>query len=465
MSLFLPRKPVGLDPLAGLPLPRLCGVGVLSGAVGALAAIGLRESFAALNRLFYGINLEAHASDAQALDWWWPVLVLGVGGLVIGLFVRFVISGGRVHGVPDVIEAASSREARLPLRDTLLVGIGSIATLGIGASVGREGPVVHLAAGLSGPLSSWLKVNAAARRLIMGGAVAAAVAVSFNATLAGTLFALELVVRRYAFSAFAPVAIAASVGTLLGHIVYGDDPAFVIPSDWHIVNYYELPAFFVLGLLAALLAAAFMWTIFRLNRVFQWTRLPRWCWPGLAGTILGLVVVWRPEVLGVGYEATSHVLAGDYPLELVAQILVLKLLVTALCLASGFVGGVFSPSVVLGAMLGASFGMASALVFPFALTDDGAYALVGMAAVAGVVLGAPVSTIVMVVELTGGFSITLAVAIAAVVASVASHQMGVMSFFQSVVEARRRNLLHRPEDAARKDPPAESAAAEESPKA
>lgn len=462
MSLFLPRKPVGLDPLAGLPLPQLCGIGVLSGAVGALAAIGLRESFAALNRLFYGIDLEAHASSAQELDWWWPVLVLGVGGLVIGFFVHFVLPGGRVHGVPEVIEAARSHEARLPLRDTLLVGIGSIATLGIGASVGREGPVVHLAAGLSGPLSSWLKVNAAARRLIMGGAVAAAVAVSFNATLAGTLFALELVVRRYAFSAFAPVAIAASVGTLVGHMVYGDDPAFIIPADWHIVNYYELPAFFVLGLLAAFLASAFMWTIFRLRRGFQWTGLPRWCWPSLAGVALGLVVIWRPEVLGVGYEATSQVLAGAYPLELVIQILVLKLLMTALCIASGFVGGVFSPSVVLGAMLGSCFGLASALVFPFGLTDDGAYALVGMAAVAGVVLGAPVSTIVMVVELTGGFSITLAVAIAAVVASVASHQLGVMSFFQAVLEAKRQRLLDPPQEEARQEP---AKTTEEPPKA
>ncbi len=446
MSLLLPRKPVGLDPLAGLPLPQLCGIGILAGAIGAGGAIGFREAFSALNYLFYGINLELRATAARDLDWWWPPMVLGLGGIGVGLFVRFALPGSRPQGVAEVIEAASSRQARLPLRDTLLVAVGSVSSLGVGASVGREGPVVHLAAGLSGLLSSRLKVNAAAGRLIMGGAVAAAVAVSFNATLAGTLFALELVVRRYAFSAFAPVAIAASVGTLLGHLVYGADPAFTIPANWHIVSYTELPAFFVLGLLAALVATAFMWSIFRLRRVFLWTRLPRWCWPGLAGVILGVIADWRPEVLGVGYEATSHVLAGDFPLFVVVQILLLKLAVTALCIAAGFVGGVFSPSIVLGAMLGAAFGMASALVFPYTLTDDGAYAMVGMGAVAGVVLGAPVSTIVMVVELTGGFSITLAVAIAAVVASVATHQMGVMSFFQSLNEAKRQlGISSRPQ--------------------
>lgn len=451
MSLLLPRKPAGLDPLAGLPLPQLCGIGILAGALGAGGAIAFREAFTALNHLFYGVNLEIRASETTLLDWWWPPLVLGVGGIVIGLFVRYALPGGRPQGVAEVIEAASSRQARLPLRQALLVAIGSIGSLGVGASVGREGPVVHLAAGLSGQLSAWLRVNAAASRLIMGGAVAAAVAVSFNATLAGTFFALELVVRRYAFSAFAPVALSASIGTLVGHFVYGDDPAFIIPTNWHIVSYAELPAFFVLGLISALVAAAFMWSIFRLRRVFLWTQLPRWSWPGLAGVILGLIAIWRPEVLGVGYEATSHVLAGDYSLFLVVQIMLLKLAATALCIAAGFVGGVFSPSIVLGAMLGAAFGMASAYVFPFNLTDDGAYALVAMGAVAGVVLGAPVSTIVMVVELTGGFSITLAVAIAVVVASVATHQMGVMSFFQSLSEARRQQGLSSPgKEAAKK---------------
>ncbi len=444
MSLLLPRKPVGLDPLAGLPLPQLCGIGILAGGLGAGGAIAFREAFTALNHLFYGVSLELRASATTLLDWWWPPLVLGIGGLLVGLFVRYVLPDGRPQGVAEVIEAASSRQARLPLRHALLVAVGSIGSLGVGASVGREGPVVHLAAGLSGKLSAWLRVNAAASRLIMGGAVAAAVAVSFNATLAGTLFALELVVRRYAFSAFAPVAISASIGTLVGHFVYGDDPAFEIPTNWHIVSYTELPAFFVLGLISALAAAAFLWSIFRFRRIFLWTGLPRWSWPGLAGVTLGLVAIWRPEVLGVGYEATSHVLAGEYPLFVVVQILVLKLAMTALCIAAGFVGGVFSPSIVLGAMLGAAFGMASAYVFPFELTDDGAYALVGMGAVAGVVLGAPVSTIVMVVELTGGFSITLAVAIAAVVASVATHQMGVMSFFQSLSEARRQQGISSP---------------------
>lgn len=438
MNPLLPRKAAGLDPLAGLPLPQLCGIGILAGALGAAGAICFREGFTLLNRLFYGFNMELEASAAAGLEWWWwPALVLGLGGLAVGLFVHHCLPEGRPQGVAEVIAAAASREGRLPPRDSLLTGIASIATLGVGASVGREGPVVHLAAGLASALTRPLKLNVAAGRLFLGGAVAAAVAVSFNATLAGTFFALELVVRRYAFSAFAPVAISASVGTLLGHVVYGDDPAFIIPPNWHIVSYTELPAFFVLGLLAAAVAIVFMWSIFRVRAFFVWTRLPRWSWPALAGVLLGLIGAWRPEVLGVGYEATSKVLAHGFALEMLLQILVLKLLATALCLGAGFVGGVFSPSLVLGAMLGAAFGLASAQVVPFGLSDEGAYALSGMGAVAGVVLGAPVSTIVMVVELTGGFAITLAVAIAAVVASVASHELGIMSFFQSLAERKR----------------------------
>lgn len=406
-------------------------MGILAGSLGAAGAIGLREAFTALNHLFYGFELEVMASAAAELTWWYPPLVLGIGGLLVGIFVRLYLPAQRPQGVADVIAAAASKDGRMPLRESLLTAVGSTASLGLGASVGREGPVVHLAAGLVGWLPRRLGLNVAAGRLLLGGAVAAAVAVSFNATLAGTLFALELVVRRYAFSAFAPVALAASIGTLMGHAVYGDEPAFAIPDNWHITSYAELPAFFVLGLLSALLAALFMWSIFRVQAVFAWSRLPRWTWPGVAGVILGLVANWYPQVLGVGYEATSDTLAGVYPLEMIVQILLVKLAMTALCIGAGFVGGVFSPAVVLGAMLGAAFGLASSEIMPFGLTDDGAYALVGMGAVAGVVLGAPVSTIVMVVELTGGFAITLAVAIAAVVASVVAHQFGVYSFFQA----------------------------------
>jgi len=440
----------GPDPLAGRSLPFLAGLGLIAGLLGGGGAVLFRDAFTLLNHLLYGIELELNASLTARLPWWQVPLTLTIGGLIVGLFVRYFLPGQRPHGVVDVIEAATRGQSRLPLWLGLKTAAASVLTLGFGASVGREAPVVHLGASLGSSLADRFDLNWAARRLILGGAVAAAVAASFNATLAGTLFALELVVRRYAFTAFGPVALAAAMGTLIAFLRYGADPAFVIPEDWRIVSLAEIPAFFVLGLLAAGLAILFMRGIFWVDAGFRFCRVPRWLRPAIAGLIVGLLALISPEIIGVGYEATSKALRGEFGLLLLTQILVLKLIATCLSVGSGFVGGVFSPALVLGALMGSIFALLSALVFPFGITDEGAYALVGMGAVAGVVLGAPVSTLVMVVELTGGFAITFAVSVATVTAAIVANQLGVRSFFQqqlTIVQSTRKQAEQPPHSA------------------
>ncbi len=435
-----PRRRGGLDPLAGTAPLTLLGLAVLAGLCGGAAAIALRESFGAISRLLYGFEVESMASEAGALEWWRPCLILGLGGLGIGLFVRWCLPERRAYGVADVIESAVFRGATMSLSTGLKTALGAIATLGFGASVGREGPVVHLGATLGGWFAARAGLTVAGRRLLLGAGVAAAVAASFNAPLAGTFFALEVVVARYAFSAFAPVALAAVAGNLLSHVVYGADPAFVVPNDWAIASLWELPAFMLLGLVAAALALALVQAIYLVEGGMRRARLPLWLRPALAGLCVAGLALLDSRILGVGYEATSAALAGDYSLHLLLVLMVLKLVATALCLGSGFIGGIFSPSLVLGALGGGAFGLALSVLAPDYVSASGAYSLAGMGAVAGAVLGAPVSTAVMIVELTGDFAFTLAVLAAVVVASLVTRRLGLRSAFHSMIDWRRRQV-------------------------
>jgi CIC family chloride channel protein len=421
------------------PSARILLAAVLAGVLGGGAAIAFREAVRLINALVYGFDVEQMASAAQGLAWWWPPLVLGLGGLAVGLYVHYVLPERRPQGVADVIEATALHGAGLNLRHGLTTGLGAALGLGFGASVGREGPVVHLGASLAAWLGRVLAAPTSARRVLLGSGVAAAVAASFNAPLAGVFFALEVVVGRFAFAAFAPVALGATAGTLLSHLRYGADPAFVVPQNWGLVSLSELPAFLILGLLAALAAWLFVFSTFLVDGAFRRLACPRVLRPAVAGLAVGGLAILDPRILGVGYEATSTVLAGGLGLWDLVLLGALKVAATALCLGSGFVGGVFSPSLFLGCMLGGAFGLVAAAIQPELASAHGAYALVGMGAVAGAVLGAPISTAVMMVELTGDFAFTVMVLSATVLASLGARGLGLRSFFHAQLERRAQS--------------------------
>ncbi len=227
--------------------------------------------------------------------------------------------------------------------------------------------------------------------------------------------------------------IASVTGTIISRIHFGDFPAFVVP-DYMIVSFLEFPAFAILGVLSALVALLFIHGIFLVDGTWKRTPLPAWARPALAGLALGAIALLFPQVLGVGYGATNAALNESLGLTLLIALLLAKMAATVLCLGSGFGGGVFSPSLFLGAMLGGAFGIIAASVFPEYGSTHGAYTIVGMSAVAAAVLGAPISTILIVFELTGSYEITIAVMVATVIASVTTREAGVKSFFLGQLE-------------------------------
>lgn len=414
-------------------------LGVLALVVGLAVGYGVvafREAIDFVQLLYYGSSDSHLATVARGLPWWHVVLAPVIGGLVVGLFYKLLMPGRRPLGIPEVIEAAAFKGGRMPVVPGLMAVAGAALSLGAGASVGREGPAVTLGAVVSAWLAERLHFGRSLSRVLLGCGAAAAVAASFNAPIAGVLFAHEVVVGHYALRAFAPVVIASVTGTLISRGWYGDFPAFMIPLI-HNVNVLEFPAFAGLGVLSGLAALVFMHGILWGEKAAEATRLPRWARPTLGGLILGLMALVYPEVLGVGYEVTENALTGSLPFLLLAALAAAKLVATAVSLGFGFGGGVFSPTLTVGALVGGAFGVVATGAFPELSSGPGAYALVGMGAVSAAVLGAPISTVLIIFELTGDYGLTVAVMVAVVISNTVAVQIGGRtSWFHWALERR-----------------------------
>ncbi len=400
----------------------------LVGLLGGGAAIVFREGIALVQSLAFGFDSEYVFSLASKLPWWHILLATTGGGLIVGLLIRFAMPGQRVHAVADVIEASTLRDGEMSLRNGLVSALISAISLGAGASTGREGPVVHLGATLSVFVADKLRLGRPLARTLLGCGVAAAVAASFNAPIAGVFFALEVVIGHYALKAFAPIVIASVTGTIVSRIYFGDFPAFLI-REYEVVSFLEFPAFAMLGLISAMMAIIFMQSVAFTQNTIKKTNIPVWLRPACGGFLVGVLALAFPHVLGVGYEATNAAMQERMELWLLVSLLVAKTAATAVSLAFGFGGGVFSPSLYLGAMLGGAFGLIATQLFPELSSGNGAYTIVGMGAVAGAVLGAPISTILMIFELTNNYAITIAVMIATVIASVVTRHVFKHSYF------------------------------------
>jgi CIC family chloride channel protein len=412
---------------------------VAAGVVVAYAAIAFRLGIGAVQWVGYGFADELVVTKVATLAWWHIVLVPTIGGLVVGFLLHRYTSTERSGGVPQVIEAMAVRNGRMSLRDGIVAAIINFTSLGAGASAGREGPMVHLGASIAGQFARWLRLSPQMGRTLLGCGVAAAVAASFNAPIAGVFFALEVIVGHYALSAFAPVVVASVAGTVVSRIHLGAAPAFILPQ-LTIASPFEFGAFFLLGIVSAVVAGLFMWSIFFTERVIDGTVLPNWLKPAVGGCLVGVMAIYFPQILGVGYEATDAALQEKLPLLLLLFLIPLKTTATAISLGCRFGGGVFSPSLYLGAMTGVAFGIIAGLVFPELSTSSSAYGVVGMSAVAAAVLGAPISTILIVFELTADYKITIAVMIATIVATMLVQQTIGRSFFHWQLHNRGLNL-------------------------
>lgn len=425
-------------------------IALIIGVAAGFAALGFRLGIERLQAAVYGTDDIAHLhSFAETLPWYWVLVIPVLGGLVVGLILNWFTPDGRVRSVADVIEGAALREGRVEKRAGLGSALASFITLSTGGSTGREGPVVHLAAVMSAWVSDRINASGITGRDVMGCAVAGAVSASFNAPIAGAIFALEVVLRHFAVHAFAPIAIAAVSGTVINRLQFGGVTEFSLPTAGDLRFYVEIPAFLILGLVAGLVSVALMRAIFTAedfgNRVQSALHLPRVLRPAAAGLLLGALAIAFPHIIGVGYETTSMALTGALLWHQAVIFAAIKIFAVAITMAGRMGGGVFSPALMVGALTGLAFGITATAIFPSVSGAATLYALAGMGAVAAAVLGAPISTILIVFELTGDWQTGLAVMAAVSISSALASRLVDRSFFLTQLERRGIHLAAGPQ--------------------
>lgn len=409
--------------------------GTLLGVLAAAAASGFVAAYHWLNDVLLIAPESRAAADGTLLLITATLAVPTLGGLLVGLCNRYLISGERAHGPPHVIRAAQSEDGRLRLRSGLASAGAAIASLGSGASVGQYGPLVHLGSTIGSVLGRWARPGARFGTIGIGCGVAAAIATAFHAPIAGVLFAHEVVLRHYSLRAFAPITVAATVAYFLADNVFAGEALFRIDAV-PAINGLELGSFIVVGVAGALLAVTFMKAVIYAGRTAVRTRLPDFLRPACAGIALGVVALVAPEVLGMGFSTVSQALEpGGFGSAQLLLILVAKLLVTAVCLGFGFAGGVTGPALVIGTLFGALIGTGVSAATGAADGLITVYAIVGMASVTSPVMGAPITTVLIVFELTHNYDVTIAVLITVVFSNLVAYRLFGRSMFD--VQLRR----------------------------
>ncbi len=421
-------------------------IGIFAG----FAALFFRKGIDWLQVLLYGVDDPRHLyTFAEALAWYWILVVPIIGGLAVGIILTRFTPDGRVRAVADVIAGAALDDGRVERRAGLASAAASLITLGTGGSSGREGPVVHLAGVIATWVSMRINADGVTGRDLLGCAVAAAVSASFNAPIAGALFAMEVVLRRFTVNGFAPIAIASVAGTVINRMEFGDITEFTLQMGTALEFYVELPAFLVLGLVCGVVAAVLIRSVLfaeDLGDVLcRRLHVPDWLRPAIAGAMLGGIAIAFPHIIGVGYETTSAALTGDLVLHEAIVFAVLKVAAVAITLGGRMGGGIFSPSLMLGALTGLAFGLMATAVFPDVSGAHTIYALAGMGAVAAAVLGAPISTTLIVFELTGDWQTGIAVMVAVSTSTALGTRLVTRSFFLTQLKRRGIHLAEGPQ--------------------
>ncbi len=397
----------------------LGGLALLTG----LAAGGGVWVFKRLIDLFRFPLFGSLAAAAGRWGGWTAVCVPVIGGLIVGLIGRYLTREERVHGVAGVIESVALAGGRLRYQSFPVKTLVSSISIGSGASVGPEDPSVQIGANLASMFGQWLHLSDERLRALVAGGAAAGIAAAFNAPIAGIFFALELVLGEISGNALGVVVIASVVSAVVTQAISGPQPAFRVPV-YVFHSAWELPLYIGLGVLAGPLAAAYSRLIYVFQDLFGILRIPRWLKPALAGLVLGIVGLFLPQILGVGYETIGQILSGgNLALGLVLALLIAKLILTPLSLGSGFVGGIIAPSLFLGATLGSAYGLLLNAVFPQLQLAPPAFAMVGMAAVVAGVVHAPLTAILLLFEMTNDYRIILPLMFAVMVSLLFSQRL------------------------------------------
>lgn len=349
------------------------------------------------------------------------VLTPAVGGLIVGLLARFVAPEVQGPGVSTVMEALALQGGRIRPVVIAAKPLSTAVTIGSGGSAGREGPVVQLGSAIGSTLSQLSGLSDERTRNLVACGAAGGIAATFNAPLAGVMFALEVLLADFGLVQFSSVVVAAVIASVVGHAYFGDVPAFpfppsVPPATW------ELPIYALLGVAGAFLGVGFIHILYRVDDFFEGLPVSPYLKPALGGLLVGVVGLWFPRVLGVGYESIEAVLFNRLTLLTIAILGLLKIAVTSFTIGSGGAGGIFGPCLFIGAMLGGLFGQLAHQAAPGSPLSS-SYALVGMSAVFAAASRAPITAILTLFEMTRDYNVILPLMLGTVISAILARQL------------------------------------------
>ena len=403
-------------------------VAIIIGVVAGFSAIGIR----ALIKFFSQISFPGSGDLLQniiATPWYLIIIIPVIGGLIVGPLIYYFAPEAKGHGVPEVMQAILLKGGKIRGRVAVVKAVASAITIGTGGSVGREGPIIQIGSSLGSVIGQFLRVSPKRLKTLVGCGAAAGIAAAFNAPIAGALFAVEIILMDFAVAQFSPIVISSVMATVISHTFEGNFTAFVVPK-YQLTSPFEIGFYFVLGAASGVVAYLFIKTLYYSEEIFDnRIKIPEYLKPALGGIGIGVIALMFPEIMGVGYDSINIALTGNLIWYFALALIFMKILATSLTLGSGGSGGIFAPSLFMGAMLGYFFGSFVHTYFPNITATPGAYALVAMGGLVAGTTRAPITAIIIVFELTNDYRIILPLMITCIMSMIVSTKLSRESIY------------------------------------
>ena len=410
------------------------------GILGGVGALLFKKLIFSLQDFFFRTP-DMSPDSLLGVVWYHRLLLPVLGGAIVGPLIYFFAREARGHGVPEVMIAVITRNSVIRPVVVVVKAFASAISISTGGSVGREGPIVQIGAAIASTLGQLLRVRPSQLKTMVGCGVAAGISATFNAPIAGTLFSLELIVSDFGLTSFTPILVSAVAATAVTRHFHGNITEFTLPQ-FNMVSHWEFAFYLILGLIAGLVGSVFSRSIYRADDLLEKTKIPQWTRPAFGGLLVGMIALIYPHIMGVGYDTINVLFDGQLTLQVMLLLVALKILATSVTIGSGGSGGVFAPSLFIGAMLGGAFGIVVNHLFPDITASTGAYALVGMAAVNGACTLAPLSAIIILFELTNEYGIILPLMFTVVMATFISRKISAESIYTEKLRRKGINAHH-----------------------
>lgn len=424
---------------------------LIVGAVCGLAAVAFHLAIIKAE----GVLINA-AMLAPGYKWMWlTVLTPTLGGLLSGALLAYVVPGARGSGIPQVKVAYEVKGGRLPLRDAVGKFLIGVVQIGSGASLGREGPTVHICAGIASAMGRALALSQKNLKRLLPVGAAAGIAAAFNAPIAAVTFTIEEVVGDLDQTVLSGVIVAAAIAAAIERGILGEHPVFTVTGNYGLRYASSLFSYAFLGITAAFVSLAFTESLLYLRSLFQkFSTVPLWARPAVGGIVTGVLAVaalyflQTTGITGAGYETLSAALSGSLAFRVMAVLCLLKLVATVFSYSSGGAGGIFAPALFIGAMLGGLVGFFDVNLLDHSTTELGAFALVGMGAVFAGIIRAPITSVLIIFEMTGSYGLILPLMIANMTAYGLARRFRPVPIYEALLEQDDIHLPHRAKGAA-----------------